>query len=213
MQWKDVSACLHGRGQKAVCLDHHDGIARLERNNHIVKVIGNTQVQPFHRRLRHGFRRIAVQVGNPLAQGTVVQADTDGGSVLLADLDQFRKLTAGFSVVLVEITRIDPDFLDIGRHSDSSSRREMDVGDQRGLDAQAAQPVTDFLHVRNVLQARAGDPDQSGASLVHPEALLHRCFHIIRMGVAHGLRDNRMSAADRHVADPRCHCIHRWEGL
>ena len=166
-----------------------------------------------HGRLGHGMGRIAVQVGDPLAQGTVVQADADGGSMLLADLDEFRELAAGLRMVRGEIARIDPHLLHIGRHGNGRRRREMNVRDQRGPDAQRAQTVADRLHVRHILQARTGDPDQAGPGLTHPQALLHGSFHIVRMGIAHGLRDNRMSAADRHLADPRCHSIHRWEGL
>ena len=75
----------------------------------------------------------------------------------------------------------------------------MDVGDQRDVAARRAHPFLNLPNVRDILQARNGNPHQLRAGSGKTERLRHRSIDIIRMGVAHRLDDDRVIPADQDV--------------
>ena len=111
-------------------------------------------------------------------------------------------------MVLVEIARIDPDLFHDGRHGDGRFRGEVDVGDQRDITARRAYPVLDLPDVRDVLQARNGDPDKLRPGRGETERLRHRRIDIIRMGIAHRLDDDRVIPADQDITYFDYACFH-----
>ena len=201
MEREDDTALLHHPGKFPVGLDHHDRIAGLEGHDHLVELRLEAHVDPFHGGQGHRPGRIPVSFDDIGTQRTVVQANTDGRPAPLAFLQETGELAPCLPVVLVEVARIDPDLFHDGGDGDGRLRREMDVGNQRDMASGGPQARFDFPYMRNVLQAGHGDPDELRTGRRQAQALGHRRFDIIRMGVAHRLYDDGVVSADEDVTD------------
>ena len=200
MHGEDHTPLLHHLRELAVGLDHDDGVAGLQRHHDLVEIGLDTHLKPFHRRLGHGEGRVSVEIGDIVPERAVVQADADGGAVLLADGEETGELAAGLLMVLVEIAGVDADLLHDGRDGNGRLRREVNVGHEGRLYALCAQPAADFGDVRHVLEARHGDADQLRAGCGHATALGDRPFNVGSMGVAHRLRDDGEVGTDADAA-------------
>ncbi len=82
MNRENSAFLLHIFSQESICLDHYDGVAGLEGDYDIEKIVLYAEPQPFHCCFSHGFRGIAVKISDTLSQRAVVQADADGSAVL-----------------------------------------------------------------------------------------------------------------------------------
>ena len=208
MQGEDNTPFLHELRQQAVGFHNHQGVAGFQRNHDLVELPFDTHIHPFHGRLGHGQRRVAVQVGDVLAQRTVVQADPDRRSVLLADIQQFQELAARFVVIAVEIARVDADLLHMRGYGEGGCRGEMDIGHQRGCDPLGTQQCADGTDVFHIGHRRHGDADELCSGGSHAAALFHRGFNLVRVRIAHRLDDDAFPGADEHVTDLYCPCFH-----
>ena len=168
---------------------------------------------PFHRGFGHCLRGIAVQIGNVFAERTVVDAYTDGGAALPADLNQFTEALPRNIVVLMEIAGIDPDFVHHTGNLNGSLRREMNIRNNRYIDAFSTKAVAYSLDMGYILQSGHGDAYHFSTCPDHCSALGKGPSDIIRMGVAHCLDDdpaaatyNHRRASDAHFFSNQSHC-------
>ncbi len=201
MEREDDPALLHHPGQFPVGLDHHDRIAGFEGHDYLVELRFEAHVDPFHGGKGHRPRRISVALNDIRSQRPVIQADADGRPAALAFFQEAGELAPRLPVVLVEVARVDPDFFHDGSDSDGRFRGKVDVGHQRDVAAGGPQAVLDFPHVRDILQARNSDPDELRTGCRETQALGHRRFDIIGMGIAHRLDDDGVVSADEDVTD------------
>ena len=144
----------------------------------------------------------------------MVQSDTDGGPMLLADRYETGEERTRFRVVPVEIARIDPDLFHHSRRGDGRLGGEMDVRHQGRIDAGGAEPVADLPQGLHFRESGNRDPDDFSSGFRHTDALGHSTFHIIRMGIAHGLDHDRVTAADGdfpHMYRPILHRQSVWQ--
>ncbi len=214
MQREDTAQIVaHGGVEEAVGFHHYDGVAGLERNDDIVEIFFDTHLQPFHHGFLHGQRRGAVALCDTLAQRTVVQTDADGGAVLFAQGEKLPEFGAGHCMLLGEIARIDAHLVGNRGCGQGGVGQEMDVGHQRRVDAFCTEPLLDLAERIDLLESLGGEADQVGAGGSHRPALRERAVDVVGRGVAHGLDQDGMAAADGYAAcdgEGDVTGYHRW---
>ena len=129
----------------------------------------------------------------------MVQADADGSAVIPAYLEKTCELLASLFVVPVEIAGVDTYLVHQRCHGNGSSRGKMDVGHDRCIDAFGPETFPDFGYGSDFSLSRDGYADDLRTGFRHPYALTECRFHIVRMGVAHGLHYDGMTSADSDI--------------
>ena len=107
MQWENDPLLLHPTVQEAVGLHHYDGIARFEREDHIVEILSNAHLHPFDHRLFHPLGGIAVELCNPFPEGSVVDTDPHCSVVLAAHLNEAFEIALRLFVLSSKVARVD----------------------------------------------------------------------------------------------------------
>ena len=111
-------------------------------------------------------------------------------------------------MVAVEIARVDADLLHVRRYGERGGGGEMDIGHEGSRDPLGTQLRTDGSDVFHIGHRRDGDADQLRSCGCHAAALVHRGFHLVRMGIAHRLDNDAFLGADAYVTDLYCPCLH-----
>ena len=199
MKGENCPVFFHCLGQQPVGFHHNNSVTCFQGHYDIVEIILYTHPYPLHGRLFHCERSISVQSGYPFSKRPVVKTYTDCCPMLFAHRHKPGELFLCLCVVLVEITRIYPDFLHDFCRFNGCFGREMYIGYERGVNPFRPQSVMDFLQRRNVFQPRHGKPYHFGSGLIKFPALLQRCLHIASVRVAHCLDHNRIPASDCDV--------------
>ena len=160
--------------------------------------------------LGHALGGVAVTAHDALAEGTVIGADTHGGVVLLAYLNEARHLLPyplqlvgillfgemGLAGVTVGVVAgIDTHFL-----HDCGSRLgcegvEMDVRHQRDGATATSQLILDVVEVLRRLDVGGGDAHQLAPCLNEAQGLLDSGLGVHGVGVGHGLDSDGGSTA------------------
>ena len=73
---------------------------------------------------------------------------------------------------------------------------EMDVGNEREVDAFGTESVFDFTEIFGFFGALGGVAEEFGASLETAFGLRYRGFYVVSVGVGHGLYANGVVAPD-----------------
>ena len=131
-------------------------------------------------------------------QGTGIDTDADWYLMFL------RTSHHGVQLLLAaDIARIDPDFVRPILHCrDRHAIVKMNVGHQRNMNALF--DLSDRF-CRRLIRHRA--PDDLAASLLQPENLRYRRFHVFRGRIRHRLNENPVSAANRTPSDSDHACM------
>ena len=188
---------LHRFDQQAVGRHHHARVARLHRNDHPVEPLPPADAQELHGRDDHPLRRVAPLVENALGQRTVVDPDAQGDAPFAALRDQSFELT----VVRAVVARIDAHLVDVSGGDGRRLGQEVDVGDQRGVDALLAHAAGDGLQVFGLAPPLRRETHDAAAGRGDAGDLPHARFGVVGIGVGHRLHRHRIRSADLHAAD------------
>ncbi len=211
------------RGEQPIRLDHHFRVARLHRENELVKLQAARDAGKLQRALDHAERRVAVAVHDAIAERAVVRADAHGDAARLAQLDQrgealpdsleLRQILLVAVFTHRELFRvgvvagIDAHFF----HPPSRLHRrvglEVNVRDERHAATALEQASLDVLQIPRVLHRRRGDAHDLAADRGQLERLCDGCLRVHRVACDHRLDANRIEAADGDIS----HAHHaRW---
>jgi len=165
----------------------------------------------------HAERGVAVTVHDPVREGTVVGADAHGAAEFFAleyqrgerFLQSFQFLgvlvigvfAGGEFFAVGVVAGVDADFLDPEGGFEGGGGDEMDVGDDRGWVAAAAQFGDDVFEVFRVLDAGCGDAEDFAAGFDDRDGFTDAGIRVHRVGDQHRLDADRVVAADADVAD------------
>ena len=196
MQGKYHAALLHPAGQFPVGIHHHHGVGGLQRHHNIIEMGIYAHVNPFHGRQSHGLGRIAVFLHDILAKGAVIQADADGPVVFLAKLQELSEEGPCLLMVRMEVAGVDADFLHHWNHCHGNLGGEVNIGHKGSLDALRTELHVNLLKVGHIGHGGDGNADKLGSGGGQAPALGHGGLDIGRMGVAHGLHHDGMTASD-----------------
>ena len=207
---------FQARDEQPVTLDHHLGVGRLHRELEVVEVVFARDVGELQRALHHAERRVTEAVHNAVGQRTVVRADADGA--LEPDALQHEGRELFFDALQLKgVLRVgvflDRKFFGVGvvagihAHDFHPLHRfhrgfgfEMDVRHDRHMAAALAEFSDNVLQVRRVLHRRRGDAHDLATHRDEVKRLLDGRSRVHRVARNHGLRDDRMRAADDDAA-------------
>ena len=102
---------LHLIEQQTISFYHNKSVTCFKRHYNVVKIVFSAHFQPFHDRFLHCKRCVAVKIGDAVSERSMVQSDPYCGSVFFTYHNKLSELFLSFFVILMEISRIDPDFL------------------------------------------------------------------------------------------------------
>ena len=205
------------RGEHAVGVDHHLGVARLHGEDEVVVAVLARDAGELDGALDHAGGRVAEAVHDAVGERAVVGADAHGDAARLAEIDERLEglVDAGeFLLVLVvgvladgeflfvgEVAGIDADFLDPLRGFHGGVGLEVDVGDDGDVAAGGGELGLDVLEIGGVLDGGRGDADDLAADLDEVEGLLDALARVHRVAGEHRLDADGIGPADADLAD------------
>ena len=163
--------------------------------------------------MQHGARVLGLRLGGVfvhqpgqqfLIEAAPIHADADGLAVFQRDLDDLGELPVAL-VAKADIAGIDAVFVErlgTGRMIGQQLVADiMEVADQRNAHAPGGEPVTDMRNAGRRFIAVDRDPHEFRAGLGELCDLQRGFFDIGRVGVGHGLHNDRGIAANRDATD------------
>ena len=132
--------------------------------------------------------------------------DTDSHWLVEANrrFDHRAKLVITFAAV-ADIARIDAQFRErmraIGNFSKQFVAVEMEIADQRNIDAECVQLHANFWRCARGFHGVHGDTHHFGTGTRQRRHLCNRCRDVFGIGVGHRLHHDRCVAADQYVTD------------
>ncbi len=215
---------IHGFYQQSNRLNHHHGITGLDGNDHIVEVFPFANTQKLHTTLHDSCRSVTITAHDAVAQRSVVHADTDGGMVLFADIQERNELAFNLlqfgGIFLVSVFQmlehtarihviawIDAHLLTIQSGHVGCMSREMHISYQWLWVAVGFQLGGDMLHILRFAGALGGEAHQFATCIDDALGLCHRCLGVIGIGGGHGLYSYRIVAADQQISHLRSCCL------
>ena len=94
MQGERHAFLFHGGYEQAHGAHHDNGVAGLDGDDHVGKLLGHADAQELHARLYHALGCVAIAAHDAIAERTVIHADADGCVVLLTDVEKGYQLGA-----------------------------------------------------------------------------------------------------------------------
>ena len=164
----------------------------LEGHADIVKVVPVEQFNVAEGGFHQGLGGDAAVFGQQrLLQGPAIDANSDGKSFHFTDIGHSLHPVLPSDVARVDAHRVAP-----GGHALKSQLVvKVDVHHQRDMDL-----LPDGAHRSGRRHVGHRHPDDLTARGLQPEDLLHRGFHVVGAGIAHGLDGHRRAAAHGHLA-------------
>ena len=209
---------VHRLHQQADGGYHDDRVRGFDADDYVVELLATADTEKLHTAFYNTFRRVTIARHDTIGERAVVDADTDSGMMLLADIEEghqfgFNLLQLG-GILLVGIfqvlegasgidivARIDTYFLTVLRCHVGGMSREMYVSHQGRLIAVGLQPCRDVFHVFCLSRSLGGKAYQLTSCVNDALGLSHTAFGVVGVGGSHRLNANGVVAANGDVAD------------
>ena len=194
---------LQASGKQAISRNGHTRIARLEAQDHLIKMFGFANRQIFNSAFHHAFNGVAISINHTGAQGTVVHANADStakalrflhkrsksfGNLFLAFFKRpVRLLVKRQNTSIYKVTRVDADLFHPLERFESGLRLEVDIGRNRNRATGSAYALHDFFKSSGIGKRRSRNTYQTATDLSEGERFRYSLFDILRLGGRHGL--------------------------
>ena len=182
-------------GEAAVPLDHVRGVGVLERDHVAGEPERVEQLAVLGGRGHHRAHRVAVEAALVRRiHGAAVDPDADGAVVLTGDPGEVLHLVRHRQrgLVVPEVARVVADLVHVGGDALGQPVAFLEVHDQIG-----GRALADFSERVDILLAVHRDPHDPGAGRAERLGLGGGGLHVLGVGGAHALDDDRMTVADR----------------
>ncbi|SRR5574344_383085 len=208
---------IHSMYKQTYRANHHHGIGSLDGNDYIIKLLTFADAQKFHATLHDALRSIAITRHDAVRQGTMVHADTYGGMILLAYLEErhetrlyLLKFSGIFLIRVLQLLEgtgrvhivawIDTHLLGIESSHISHMGIEMHISHQWSHIAVLTQTGIDILQIFRFLHALCSETHIFTTRINDALGLSHTALGIIGGSGGHRLYADRVLASQRRVA-------------
>ena len=188
---------IHRPDQQAVGGDHHAGVRRFHRDDHLIEIPLPADPQKLHRRDDHALRRVAPLVEDAFGQRTVVDADAQGDAPFAALFDKGFQ----FAVLRPVVAGVDAHLVHIAGGDGRDLGDEMDVGDHGRRKSVGTQLPDDVFQIFAFAASLRREAHDVSSGAVDALDLRHARGGVIGVGIGHRLHGDGVFPADRHLPD------------